>query len=56
MHKLYIDDITKWLRKQSSDTATLTQTSGSKNTGGATQNKSSKSQVYQSDKIKFPKV
>lgn len=53
LHKGYLDEITRWLRKQSSGAATLTQTSTAKST---TQNKSVKNQVYQSEKIKFPKV
>jgi hypothetical protein len=54
LHRGYIDEVTKWLRKQSSGQATLQQTPSNTTT---TQSKpAAKNQIYQSEKIKFPKI
>jgi hypothetical protein len=55
LHRGYIDEVTKWLRKNSSVQSASNQPGSS--TKSSTQTKpGAKNQVYQSERVKFPKV
>lgn len=55
LHKGYVDEVTKWLRKNSS-TQSGQSTQGSSSSSSSQTKSGVKNQVYQSDRIKFPKV